>query len=421
MKRSRYKLHFIVLLGVCLQLAACSDNARPGVRSSNLYADAQRSNSYERYGNFNSTLIMDVGLKTDSLSEPISEGLGAIAPALAITSDVVYIATDHGHIVRGNVDYAQWQYKLADGEVVAAAMCADDAENVYAISNGGTLVALDRQGKLRWRKTLFPSALHITYSDLLCLPEGIGAASSSGELTLVDFEGEQQWLRSSDASPGRTFAADSAGNLLLPITHNQFGASDSLLKISVGGELQWSRAFDNTRIYRGPVVSGTKIIVAGMKDAGGNRVAVLHALSTMGRMLWSREMPMTPRGIAAAEDGSIYVNGFDAGVGEPLSTIIAYSPEGDELWREFFEVKIPVPLLVGRENLAFPGIKSNRSTGLYIIRRDGSFQEVVSLSSFPVLNLLPSVGNNGDVIFAVTEHLGYLAVGESALHKLLPF
>lgn len=410
---------FFFCLLLSLMSTACSDvEFRRG--RVNMFGNVERTNSYEKYGTFNSTLIMEVDLKARKGEERLSLA-GAIAPPLVLHSDLIVLAGSDGVLSKVSADKVDWQVKLPNESVVASAMVADAHQNLYMQCSDGILRSYDTTGALRWEHRLSDAEEIVSYSDLLVFPGRIVACDSRGRIHCVDTAGTVKWKRISTEAIAQVPAGDSSGNLYAFNTHNKYGESDSLNKYDETGGLLWSRPFAATRLFKGPIIVDDKTVVAGVKQNGENRVPVMHVLNRMGRVVWSRELAATPRGLSASADGTLFVTSYDAAPGDTRSVVSAITPQGDEEWSREFNFKIPGAALVSRNALAFTGIRKNSSTGLYLLRRDGSFREVISMSALPIVNLHAAAGNNADVIYAMSEKLGYVAIGESSVHRIIPF
>ncbi len=410
------KITGICAVAVLTLCAACSDGVKLEPEKINLYGGRARCGSFEFVEAFSKTSPVKkiVELDNDSTLP------GAITPPLVMAEGDVCIGTNDGAVARVVEYLLLWKSTLAGKALPAAAMCGDASDNVYVVGNDGALTSFDSKGKQRWRLSVFRAGSMITYSDLLAVSDGVVAASSDGNVAKVSFDGKVLWRRSSTLSPTKTFAADGDGNIYIALSHNEFDGTDSLLALTAQGKQLWALAFEGTRLIKTPVVADNAVIVTGIRQADNIRVSVLHKIDRMGRIQWSREVKITPRGVSIARDGTIYVAGFRAALGIPLSSVIAISPQGAELWKKNYEFAIPSPVLISGENLAFMGTKGS-STGLYFIMRDGTFIDVVSLGAMPVVNLQPTVDAQGVIVLASIESLGTVLVGTAGVRDILPF
>lgn len=402
-----------VCAGAVLVLSGCSDTSTIPSDQLNLYGSAARTCSYETLEAFaKSAPVSEVVEPAEDSTLP-----GAITPPLALAAGDVCIGTVDGAVARVIENQLVWKTPLAGKSVPAAALCGDANGNVYVVGSDGAVSSFDAQGKQRWRLTAFRSGPAITYSDLLAVKDGVVAAASNGDIAKISFDGKVLWRWSSVLSPTKTFAADDAGNLYIALSHNEFEGTDSLLVLSSAGNMVWSLAFEGTRLIKTPVVTDNAVVVTGVRKSDNIRVSVLHKIDRMGRILWSREVKFTPRGVSVSHNGTIYVAGFRAGVGDPLSSVVAIASDGAELWKRNYEFAIPSPVLISGEMLVFMGTKGT-STGVYFIMRDGSFVDVISLGAMPVVNLQPAVDTRGVVLLASVESLGLVTVGAKGI---LPF
>lgn len=399
----------------CISIG-CSGELLPEPDSLQLYGGAARRNSYETGESFakGATASQQVTLPNDSTLP------GAITAPLAVGVGEVCIGTVDGCVARLIGNTLLWKTPLAGHAIPAAALCGDANGNVYVVGNDGAITSLSADGKQRWRLAVFTAMRTTTYSDLLVVADGIVAGASNGDIVKVSFTGRVLWKRVSPLAPTKLCAADAEGNIYITLSNNVFNQTDSLVVLSPKGELAWSLSFEDTRLIKTPVVGGKAIVVVGIRQAENDRVSVVHSIDRMGRVQWSKELNITPRGVSIADDGTVIVAGYRAGIGEPLSAVIAFSGEGQRLWKMNFEFAIPTPVLISPEVLAFVGIKG-KATGMYYMGRDGTFMDVVSMGNMPVVNLQPAVDASGAFLFASAEHLGIVRVSSSGWGRFLPF
>jgi outer membrane protein assembly factor BamB len=417
MKRGRKNsLVSLALLGA-LCLSACADKTTMDPDSLNLYGGSARTNAYEYTGPFAKGSASDMTVK---VGENDSTLPGAITPPLPVGSGEICVGTTDGAVVRLLENTIVWKTSLAKRAVPAAALCGDAKGNIYVVASDGSLASFAADGKQRWRLALFKTGITITYSDLLAVGDGVVAAATDGEIVKVSFDGKVQWRRFSTLAPTKTFAADAGGNLYIALSQRLFDGNDSLLVLSPQGNQVWALAFEHTRLIKTPVVYETGVIVAGLRQAEEDRVSVLHDIDQMGRIRWSKELTVTPRGVSIAADGTIIVAGYRAGVGDALSAVIAYSPQGKQLWKMNYEFTIPAPVLISEGVLAFVGTKG-KATGMYYMMNDGTYMDVVSMGDMPVMNLQPAVDASGAILFTTSENLGMIRVAPSGFNRILPF
>lgn len=407
----------VLLAGMTVWLTSCGGEIAPEPDSLNLYGGSARTNTYEHVGSFAkgsaSAMIVETGNNDSTLP-------GAMTPPLPVGAGEVCVGTTDGAVVRLLENTVVWKTPLAGRAIPAAALCGDAQGNVYVVASDGSLASLTAGGKQRWRLALFTAGATVTYSDLLAVSDGVVAAATSGDIVKISFDGKVLWRRTSTLAPTKTFAADDDGNLYIALSQNVFDGNDSLVVLSARGQQVWALAFEHTRLIRTPVVYSTGVVVTGLRQAEADRVPVLHVIDRMGRVSWSKELTITPRGVSMAGDGTIVVAGYRPGIGDALSAVIAYSLEGQELWRMNYEFAIPTPVLVSGEVLAFVGIKG-KAMGMYYMMRDGTYMDVVSMGSMPVMNLQPAVDPTGAILFTSAEQLGMIRVAPSGFNRILPF
>lgn len=407
---------YIAYIALACIGVACSGELIPEPDSLQLYGSAARRNSYETGESFakGATANQQLKLPNDSTLP------GAITAPLAVGAGEICVGTVDGFVARLLENMLVWKTPLKGHAIPAAALCGDANGNIYVVGNDGAITSFSADGKQRWRLVVFSATRITTYSDLLAVSDGIIAGASNGHIVKVSFNGRVLWKRISSLAPTKLCAADAEGNLYIALSNNVFNQTDSLVVLSPKGEPAWALPFEHTRLIKTPVVGAKAIVVVGIRQAEGERVSVVHSIDKMGRLQWSKELSITPRGVSIADDGTVIVAGYRAGIGKPLSAVIAFSGKGQKLWKMNFEFAIPTPVLISPQVLAFVGIKG-KSTGMYYMGRDGTFMDVVSMGNMPVVNLQPVVDARGAFLFASVEHLGMVRVSSSGWGRLLPF
>jgi len=138
-------------------------------------------------------------------------------------------------------------------------------------------------------------------------------------------------------------------------------------------------------------------------------------------LLWEKELSYLPRYLSANDEGFVYVNGFQAGLGETMTTVFKFDNKGKLLWRKAYDFTTPAPVLIGKSSLALFGTTSN-TVGLYFINQtDGSLQNINSLSNFDPLMQMPTVRPDGSISFAYFQKVGFIRIDEPWINKILPW
>ena len=412
MIRYRFLLAFLALPIV---LASCDSEYSLEGKIINMYGGKQRTNSYEKYGDFFRFLSYVERPKAKDSS-------GAIQAPLTISPLESVIATREGSISWTGRYETTWEYKLPEDRVVASTMIADEEHNIYAVDNRGFIHAISNKGEKRFEIMLGdPEETIEIYSDLLALKGSFVAATSNGRIMKCNYEGEIDWEYYSNLAPVSNFAADNDNNVYVPLTNNEFGKTDSLVKIGRKGNEVWKIAFPETRLFRTPSVGKENILIAGMKEIKGKRLSILYALSYKGEIKWEKQLTVVPRFISIADDGTIYVVGYNAGVGEAISAVYSFDKDGNLLWDKFFELGVPAPLMISEKVIAFVG-KNQESSGCFFLNRvSGHVEKVVDIESEAFVKLLPSVTPDGRITFATIDFFGVVRIDDTEINKMLPY
>jgi len=299
-------------------------------------------------------------------------------------------------------------------------LSGDKEKNLYVIGNVGFLYSFDVNGKRRFKKQVASGDMSLVlFPDLLAMSDGIVAGASSGVVLKMSFDGKVIWERASTFAP-TGFASDGNG-VFIGMSGNTFATTDSLLYIQADGRQLWERPFENMRIIHTPAVSGSKIFLTGVRSAQDSRVPVVHVMDMTGRIIWSRELPVMPRGVSVAADGTIYVAGSQVGVGETRGAVTSLAPDGNKNWTMFFDMNVVTPAMIGADVVTCVGTQG-RAVGVYVLNRgDGELRSVLSLSDAPLFYSQPGVSPDGTIVLAQSERAGIVRILEGALHRLSPF
>ncbi len=405
-----FKKNFYFLLSLAALLNACSAEKFVGGDASNLHGGMTRANSFENFEPFATGNFFEEKLAPKDSS-------GSVIPPLVFSNYQTYLATSTGSVILAGVRGVLWEAKLDRGAIAAAGMCADKAQNLYVIANDGALYSFDQTGKRRFKKQVATGDMRLVlFPDLLAMGDGIVAGASSGIVLKMSFDGNIIWQRNSTFAP-TGFASDGSG-VFIGMSGNTFATTDSLLYIQQDGRQLWERPFENMRIIHTPVVSGSKIFLAGVRSAQNSRVPVVHTMDMTGRIIWSRELAVMPRGVSVSTDGTIYVAGSQAGVGETRGAVTALTPDGNKAWTMFFDMNIVTPAMICADQVACVGTKG-RAVGLYFLNRtDGDLRTVLSLSDAPIFYPQPGISPDGSMIFVGSERVGIVRILEGMLHRI---
>jgi outer membrane protein assembly factor BamB len=196
----------------------------------------------------------------------------------------------------------RWHYPPADVDprprhVGAAPLVTRDG-GVVVGGQDGVLVALDRDGGLRWRVELGPD---VDAAPVMLKSGVVVAAADDGRVVAIDPAGETRW----------TFTAgkDVRAPLALAADDTIYAASfDGLLyALRPDGALRWSFTAG------GPIASAPVVDAAGRVYFGA-RDDFLYAVDARGRLRWRVELPEDVDAGVGISDGGVIVVGGDDGV-----------------------------------------------------------------------------------------------------------
>lgn len=421
---------FLLLVISCIVMA-CGQVRPPD--AFNFYGGVSRSSNYENATSFTDAMfISDFPKKNDSLA-PSAEMLkvGANMPPIPISYLVSYLTLLDGSAVRyagGRIEWKAPFDEVSKGKkaIAAALSCTDKEDNFYVFANDGAVYCFDKTGKRRWKNVLFTPTPTALFSDVLIQPDGIIAGFSAdgtrGALVKCTLDGSIAWKQEFGLAPTRTFAADESGNLIVALSANTAGASDSLLSLTPNGARRWAKGITNTRLLRMPMIGAGMVLIAGIRENAGQREDVLLAFDENGSQRWAKPLTFTPQGMAiGSREGSplLVVAGYRTGMGEALSLVLGLNAEGKEQWRLSYDVAVLGAPMVSQENIVFIATKGE-AVGAYFMSKEGVFQRVVSLSNV-ALCLIPSVDSENNIVFATTEELGVVKIGKVPAQRILPY
>jgi outer membrane protein assembly factor BamB len=412
MKMRKINIYIISAL-VFIFLFGCGRGPKEG-EPVNFYGGSCRTNSYEEFGSFYHKIFL-----VDELTYKDSSG-AVTAPLVLPNSDFVIVNVS-SNVLYISKQVVKWSVNLDSVAIPAGCLAADGESNIYIIANNGVLYSISKEGKIRWKKQIAETNKKLlVFSDLLTQKDGIVVSVSDGDIYKFSFNGDIKWKINPGLSSTKTFASDENGNLVIPLTHDMFGVTDTLLFISSDGKILWQKGFDKVRLYMTPTVYKNKIVIAGINDLIGGRLEAFYVLDSKGKQLWKKELNVTPRFISVDEDGKIYVAGYNTGVGEALSEVLCFSPEGKLEWKQYFQASVTSDLMISRKIIAFVA-NDEKGVGVFFLRKDGTFEDVVPLQRAPSVYPQPAVTSDPSVIFAGSDRLCIVRIDELPFDKFLPW
>lgn len=409
------KNYIVTIPGILIALlifCSCGSPDLEGPRNSD--GGQTRSNSFEKYGDFYYRMNFVDRFESDDSS-------GSMLPPLVVSKYQTVVGTIDGSIVLFEGSGIAWEANLDSGSTVASEMCADEDMNIYALSDKGFLYSFEILGKLRWKKPFGAAGGELfIYCDLLAVPEGIVAATNNGVVKMFSHDGKILWEKHFQPDISRKFAADKNGNIILPVTRNTFGATDSLVSISPKGKILWQKAFEGLRIIKNPSVHDDFIAIAAIRDSAYKRVNMIIALDLDGKILWKAITDYLPKYISVSEKGEVYVVTVRPGFGDASAGILRFDNNGVLKNEMYYDLLPTSPVLIAEDMLAMAA-NSEESFGVVIMKKDCTLKTVHSMSQVPNVVVRPAVKTDGALVFSGVDYLCLVRVDDTFFNKLLPY
>lgn len=195
-------------------------------------------------------------------------------PIIDEQDSVIYVACEFGHLhaVKFNGN-EKWRFSLWEEERIISSPLMDDNKNIYFITEEGRLLALTKDGNLRWERELYDNfyaspALGRFNEIYLQGEDSIFAFSSTGQLLWTKCYG------GGNNSP----IVDGEGNVYIASKKER-----AFFSFDANGRLRYSFYF-NSPVINSPFFIDDKEIILGLED--GKIVSV----DTRGETLWFRNL-----------------------------------------------------------------------------------------------------------------------------------
>ena len=403
-------LNKLLFISISILLVSCGDS---GSREyGNIFGDKGRSSSFEDIETFQAQQYSQKVIDSSS---------GATSPPLLLSNGQYIFSTDDGRIISALSYVKTWEYKLDSGSFVGAGFAADGNNNIYTIDNLGKIYSLDTAGKLRYSNQLFaPSKLEI-FNTPLALKNAIVFSSSDGNLAILDKSGKELHKKKYNSSIIDYVSAIDDDRILITLSNNQFGVTDTLVCIGTDGAEKWRYIEKGYRFVKGAISNGKQIAISGSVQGGDNPLSKVFYLNSEGKLLWGKEISNIPRFLSMSKEGDLYLISYSSAMGQMLSGVFAYSQKGELNWKIYYEYSIPMPVFISENELLF--IASNRETyGLFYLQRsDGRLIKSLEIGDAHPLIFYPEIDVTGALVFAGKETLRLIRVDETAINKMLPY
>lgn len=404
-------LFFIALLAI---LISCSEEDLPQLAHHNTYGGVARHNSAEIYGDFLNSIYLTHYIEN-------SDSSGVIQPPLHAGYPKFVLATAGGSIVYVNNKKAIWSQQLPPGVKIASQMCADSAGNIYAQGSDAKIYSTDEKGNPRFELLLKKGPEPEIYSDLLAARDGLLAGTNNGYAAFYDFDGNLLWQRQSDASINKVTSATTEDEIILPISKNRFGMSDTILIVNTKTFHEKALPLPEIRILSNVVYVRGNMYFAGSRGRGRERQNLLVSIDTTGKIAWQEEIPVFTQYVSVDSKQDIYFAGSESGVASKMSGVFKYDKHGKRQWNIYFTATINKPIIIGESALAFYAMTAEGSVVFNIKKDNGLLFSTMSLTDAPILNSFPVMTDQGVIIFGATNKLAIVEIIETIFHKIIPY
>jgi outer membrane protein assembly factor BamB len=404
------KILYIALVLIILSCSSKDDKA-----PININGGSARNNNYSHLGNFYDNIFSITPIEMKDKS-------GGFQLPLVIDNLRIVVTSVNGSVALLSEHKAVWEINLGQNQLVASGMAADKDLNIYLITTDGEVRSYSIEGNLRWKyKDDQFINRQLLYDDLLCQNDGLLVATSSGTLIKLSFAGNRLWSYNHGMQTMLSFCSDRNGNISFPATHNEFGKSDTLHRIKSDGKFSWKKGFENIRFLSNPITSGKVTIIPASYDINEQNLYLIIALDENGKEIWRREINLMPRSLSSDDEGLVYVQASNSGYGESITGIFCLDQKGNIKWKQYLDVKIPSPLILGKDVVTFLGNRRNATGMFFLNKQDGVLIKSVSLSDAPPFNHKPFVMNDPAICFLGLEKMFLIKIDDSAINKVLPW
>lgn len=376
----------------------------------NIYADGQRTNSYEKFGTFWSGLAYVEKLN-------IKDTTGFAQPPLALSKNKFVVATNAGSIALFEHTNLLWENRLHNSEFVISNFVADSKENIYFLSNRHKLYSFSIAGQKNWAIPIDDTTN--IFSNLLATNDAVYFSSENNRLFKISFTGKIEWMLKLPLTTTPTFA-EFNGSLVINITNNTADLSDSILLIEKSGKIRWSRQIENTRLVKSPVIASGKIYAIGYRYSEQTIEGRIICLDTLGKIIWSKSLPIVPRFISVSQSGEIFLILYNLGIGETLSALYKLNSLGEVITHQFVNAIFFTPVWISQDKIALLGYTKEIPSMLFF-DKGLNLLKTIDLSKAPPLIVQPTVLTDCTIIFATSNGSYIVRIDENPIIKLLPW
>lgn len=377
----------------------------------NLYGNSHRTSSYEKLGRFWMGISTLENAKT-------KDGDGFVSIPLALSDNKFVCSTIDGYILLFQHTSLLWEFKLDTNEYLVSDFAALPNEDLVFVTNKNFLYSISNSGVLKWRIPIFDSASY--FSTLLATKSSIYFSTSRKKLKRYDFNGKLKWSIELPLETTASFAEFNNDNLVINLTYNEVGKTDTIIFVNSNGEVRWKKFFPFVRLLRSPTVWKDKIFTFGYSETQGSYVGFLFCLDSTGKVLWTKEFGLVPRYLSASDDGFLYLCLYNTGLGETLTKIYKINSQGDILAQQNIGAIFHSPFFISQQILCAVGY-TRGNPSLLFLDSDLNLWKTIDLTKFPNVLNIPAFLSDCSLIFVSSVSNHFVRIDENPVIKLLPW
>lgn len=377
----------------------------------NLFGNIGRTSSYEELGSFWTGIA---SLEKASCSDTS----GFISFPLALSDNKFVTSSANGVVVCFKHSNLLWEYHLDANEYLVSSICASPNEELVFITNQKRIYSLDNNGKLRWRIILNDSSAFFTH--LLATKTGVYFISQNDILYKLSYSGKVLWQLQFPLSSTNYFAAGNEDRLIINLTNDKLGETDTVILVDGNGSIIWKRYFDGLRLVRSPIVWKDKIFVYGYYEDKGQLIGKLISMDFNGKKLWSKEFGIIPRFLSITNDGVLFLILYNSGLGENVSTIYKLDVSGNLIAQQHISTTFYSPLFISKEILGAVGYTRGNPV-IVFFGFDLSLWKTIDLSKYPSILNIPAFLEDCTMYFVAGSGNFFVRIDENPIIKLLPW
>ncbi|HRP01046.1 MAG TPA: hypothetical protein PLE30_00190 [Candidatus Kapabacteria bacterium] len=405
-------MKYTLLIILILSLFSCSNKRE--FAQYNHYGGFDRNNDFSIIGDFNFTIVNTTKISLNNFS-------GCYQTPLYLGDDDYIVPTIDAKINLVRLDTIIWSYKVDNNLNLLADIVADSSKNLYFVNLDGNFISVNINGKERFNVNINPLKLQLfTITEPLIINNKIIIGTNNGDLLCYDTNGKLIWSNKFSLPLSKVFSADKGDNIYIGLSNNQFGTSDTLIKIGKLGKEIIRKPTENLRIISPIINRDGKIYFAGGKRTIDGVSSEIVCLDDKLNILWKKEVPVLVNQLSH-NGKTLFAGGFASGVNEYKTGIYTYDTNGKELWNNYLDAKISSPMLIGEDFFVLTATNEN-GAGIFVLSNSkGELIKTHSLSNETPLYLIPTVSDNRDLNFFGSQTLFLLKLTETPLEKIIPY